>query len=42
VLDTIDQAAAIQAKLTELGGVTSGHDVVDEAAVQAAAAEQAG
>ena len=38
VLAKIDEAPGIQARLTELGGVTSGHDVVDEAAVQAAAA----
>lgn len=39
VLAKIDQAPAVDAKLTELGGATSGHDVVDEAALQAAAAE---
>ena len=39
VLAKIDEAPGIQAKLTELGGATSGHDVVDEAALQAAAAE---
>ena len=39
VLAKIDDAPGIQAKLTELGGATSGHDVVDEAALQAAAAE---
>ncbi|HEY5169195.1 MAG TPA: hypothetical protein VIK03_07370 [Thermoleophilia bacterium] len=39
VLAKMDQAPAVQAKLTELGGATSGHDVVDEAALQAAAAE---
>jgi hypothetical protein len=32
----------IQERLTQLGGVTSSHDVVDEAALQAAAAEPAG
>jgi hypothetical protein len=39
VLAKIDDAPAVEAKLTELGGATSGHDVVDEAALQAAAAE---
>ena len=39
VLAKIADAPAIQAKLTELGGATSSHDVVDEAALQAAAAE---
>ena len=39
VLAKIDQAPGVQAKLTELGGATSSHDVVDEAALQAAAAE---
>lgn len=39
VLAKIDDAPGIQAKLTELGGATSSHDVVDEAALQAAAAE---
>ena len=39
VLAKIDQAPAVDAKLTELGGATSGHEVVDEAALQAAAAE---
>ena len=39
VLADIDQAASIQEKLSELGGATSAHDVVDEAALQAAAAE---
>ena len=38
VLARIDEAPAVQAKLTELGGATSSHDVVDEAALQAAAA----
>ena len=38
VLAKIEDAPAIQAELTGLGGATSGHDVVDEAAVQAAAA----
>ena len=37
-LAKIDQAPAVQAKLTELGGATSSHDVVDEAELQAAAA----
>ena len=39
VLAKTDDAPGVQAKLTELGGATSGHDVVDEAALQAAAAE---
>jgi hypothetical protein len=39
VLAKIAEAPAVEAKLTELGGATSGHDVVDEAALQAAAAE---
>ena len=39
VLAKIGDAPAVAAKLTELGGATSGHDVVDEAALQAAAAE---
>jgi hypothetical protein len=38
VLAKIDESPAVQAKLTELGGATSSHDVVDEAALQAAAA----
>lgn len=38
VLAKIDESTAVQAKLTELGGATSSHDVVDEAALQAAAA----
>lgn len=38
VLAKIDDAPGIQARLTQLGGATSGHDVDDEAAVQAAAA----
>ena len=41
VLAKIDDAPAIQDELTQLGGATSSHDVVDEAAVQAAAAEVA-
>lgn len=36
VLAAIEDAPAVQAALTGLGGATSGHDVVDEAAVQAA------
>ena len=36
---TSTDGPAVQAKLTELGGATSAHDVVDEAALQAAAAE---
>jgi hypothetical protein len=39
VLAKIEDASAIQKQLTELGGATSSHDVVDEAALQAAAAE---
>ncbi len=40
VLARIDDAPAVKQRLTDLGGTTSGHDVVDEAALQAAAAEQ--
>jgi hypothetical protein len=40
VLAKIADAPAVEAKLTELGGATSGHDVVDEAALQAAAAAE--
>jgi hypothetical protein len=40
VLARINEAPALQAQLTELGGATSSHEVVDEAALQAAAAEQ--
>ena len=40
VLARIEDAALVQKELTGLGGVTSAHDVVDEAAVQAAAAQQ--
>jgi hypothetical protein len=36
VLAKIDEAPMIQQQLTELGGATSSHDVVDEAALQAA------
>ena len=39
VLGWVDQGAIIQEKLTELGGAASAHDVVDEAALQAAAAK---
>jgi len=39
VLAKIEDASTIQKQLTELGGATSSHDVVDEAALQAAAAE---
>ncbi len=39
VLAKIDEAPAIRDRLTELGGATSSHDVVDEAALQAAAKE---
>jgi hypothetical protein len=41
VLARIGDAPLIQQRLTELGGATSSHDVVDEAALQAAAAEPA-
>jgi hypothetical protein len=37
VLAGIGDAPVIQERLTQLGGVTSSHDVVDEAALQAAA-----
>ena len=37
VLADGEEALVIQSALTGLGGATSGHDVVDEAAVQAAA-----
>ncbi len=40
VLARIDEAPAVQSRLTELGGATSSHDVVDEAALTAAADEQ--
>jgi hypothetical protein len=40
VLAKIEDGPVIQKQLTELGGATSSHDVVDEAAVQAAAKEQ--
>lgn len=39
VLAHPDQAAAIHAQLTELGGSATAHDVVDEAALQAGAKE---
>jgi len=39
VLAKIEDAPMIQERLTKLGGATSSHDVVDEAALQAAAAE---
>lgn len=39
VLAKIDEAPVIQKELTNLGGATSSHDVVDETALQAAAAE---
>lgn len=38
-LAKIEDAPMIQDRLTKLGGATSSHDVVDEAALQAAAAE---
>ncbi len=40
VLARIEDGPVVQKQLTELGGATSSHDVVDEAAVQAAAKEQ--
>jgi hypothetical protein len=40
VLATVEDGPAIREQLTGAGGTTSSHDVVDEAAVQAAAAEQ--
>ena len=39
VLAPVSQGAFIPQTLTGLGGATSAHDVVDEAALQAAAAE---
>jgi len=39
VLAHVDEAAAVHAKLTELGGASSAHEIVDEAAVQAGATE---
>ena len=39
VLAHADEAAAVQATLAELGGTAAAHEVVDEAAVQAGAAE---
>ena len=39
-LAKIEDGPAIREQLTGAGGVTSSHDVVDEAALQAAAAEQ--
>ena len=42
VLARIEDAPVIQKQLTEFGGTTSSHDVVDEAALQAAAAEPSG
>ncbi len=39
VLAHADQAAAVEAKLAELGGTPSSHEVVEEAEVAAAAAE---
>ena len=40
VLAKIEDGPAIREQLTGAGGITSSHDVVDEAALQAAAAEQ--
>ena len=40
VLARMDDASTIQKQLTELGGATSSHDVVDEAALKAGAEEQ--
>jgi hypothetical protein len=39
VLAKMEDATTIDKQLTELGGATSSHDVVDEAALKAAAAE---
>jgi hypothetical protein len=39
VLAKMEDAPTIDKQLTELGGATSSHDVVDEAALKAAAAE---
>ena len=39
VMGTFEQGTAIQEKLTELGGATSAHDVVDEAELRAAVAD---
>ena len=39
VLAGIEEAPMVQEQLTGLGGATSSHDVVDEAALQSAAAE---
>ena len=39
VLAEIEDAPTIQGRLSELGGATSSHDVVDEMALQAASAE---
>jgi len=39
VLARIEEAPTIQGELTAQGGTTSSHDVVDEAALQAAAAQ---
>jgi hypothetical protein len=41
VLARIEDASTIQKQLTELGGATSSHDVVDEAALKAAATPSA-
>jgi hypothetical protein len=41
VLARINEAPSVQQQLTGLGGATSGHDVVDEAALQAATTEPA-
>ena len=41
VLDKIEDAPAVRQQLTELGGATSSHDVVDESALQAAAQQSA-
>ena len=40
VLAKIEDGPAVREQLTGAGGITSSHDVVDEAALQAAAAEQ--
>ena len=41
VLARIEDAPMVQKRLTELGGATSSHDVVDESALQAAAEQSA-
>ncbi len=41
VLDKIEDAPAVRQRLTDLGGATSSHDVVDESALQTAAGQSA-